>query len=282
MRVLQRFLFLAVLLVASVASAGSTETIPTPTPAPGETPLPDPTGTPMIEATPTATPVITPAPTPTPKPKSTSDDLPAVKLFKKVEDKFPYFRGSFGAGFVDFQRDSYAETNGNKGDTEHSSANGLIGSGEAVIGAFVLPHLLVTASAVRMEVQSPTLEREGGSDVELDSMGIGGVGIGAEWHAAPRDSGFFAGGTIGIGYVSADLPENPAEVETLGANGPVLSLGAGYMHQLPYKKFRGGVHARVLVGMPMHGEAKGADENVTYGEDDRIITVSVMATLSYF
>lgn len=274
MRVLQRFLFVAVLLVAGVASAGSTET--TPTPAPGETPSPDPT--------PTATPVITPSPTPTPKPKSASDDLPAVKLFKKVEDKFPYFRGSFGAGFVDFQRDSYSETNGNKSDTVHSSASGPAGSGEAVIGAFVLPHVLVTASAVRMEVQSPTLEREegSGSDIELRSMDIGGIGLGAEWHAAPRGSGIFAGGTLGFGYVSAPLPENPAEIETLGARGPVLSLGAGYMHQLPYEKFRAGIHARVLVGMPMHGEAKGADSDVTYGEDDRIITVSVMATLSYF
>lgn len=264
----------ATLAFARVALAGTENATPTPTPA--STPPPGPSGTPMYTPTPT------PAPAPGTGAKGTSEDLPLVKAFRKVEDRFPFFRGAAGGGLVDFQRDSYSETNGSKSSTAHSSIRSPAAGGEASIGIFVRPNLLLAATAFSLYVPSPTLERETGGDLSLDYLVVTGGGLGAEWHAAPRGSGPFAGGFIGGGNASAPLPDNPAEVENLGASGLFLSLSAGYTQQLPYEKFRGGLQLRLLVGAPMHGEVKGADDDVTYGEDDRLITVTAMATLSYF
>ena len=164
-----------------------------------------------------------------------------------------------------------------------SAISGPAASGEASIGAFVRPKLLVALTAMRQYVPEPTLEREGGGgDLDLDFLEVAGGGIGAEWHAASRDSGPFFGAMIGAAYARAPLPDNPEEIRNLGAVGPFVSLNAGYVQQLPFEKFRGGIQARLLAGAPMHGEAKGADSGTTYAEDDRVVTLTVMATLSYF
>lgn len=264
----------AAMLIARVALAGSEAT---PTPAPEMTPPPGPSGTPMFTPTPT------PTPEPGTAPKGTSEDLPAVKAFRKIEDKFPFFRGAAGGGLVDFQRDAYSKTGGNKSDVVHSSVRGPSGVGEASIGAFVQPKLLVALTAMRHYVAKPSLEREGGGDdLTLVYLEIVSGGIGAEWHVEPRGSGPFFGAMLGGGYARAPLPDNPAEVENLGAGGLFVSLNAGYMQQLPWERFRGGIQVRLLGGFPMHGEVKGADKSVTYAEDDRAVTLSVMATLGYF
>lgn len=186
-----------------------------------------------------------------------------------------YLRLALGGGGGKLERSGNLDA-GNGVYSGDSSISGPMSVFELALGGTPAPGLVVFGGLVAYTHPEAKLEREDGSEVDLDGgLETGIMGAGVDYYIDDR-GGFHFGGMLGLGYARAPTPEGSL-FENMGGAGGALSLSIGYDWWVS-EQWSIGVLGRALGGK-LHGEATTA--GVTGSEDDTLSAGSIAFTALY-